>query len=602
MAQIHNYHIPVMGLGFTIDTPINVAHFGIDSVVSIGDDILIEKIRKYHCDRENISYTEISEKEEDYRARRITSYLNLLNTIVEKNFKELKSAENLEDDNLMKLIELLPTKSKIRLGFIELQKQKEAGDLNNEKASIKELLKELKPGSIDVNIMAKADKPTYKDGVQLPLEFNNAHTSLRGFAMSDLSSSMVFSAGMNPRLYTYLESFKDFYPDEKGFLKKKIVIKVSDFRSAVIQGKILAKKGLWVSEFRIESGLNCGGHAFATEGLLMGPILDKFKNQKSLLEEELSELYITSLKEKNISTQNFIPQIKYSAQGGVGTSAEHQFLLEEYDLNSIGWGSPFLLVPEVCRIDEDTMKKLIDAEEKDLYLSNISPFGVPFNNIRGNTKDLEKQRNAEKGRPGSACPKDYLSFDTEFDEKGLCTASRKYQHLKIKQLDEDENISEKVYQYELKKIQEKACLCVGLGTSPLLRYGIDHKTEGEAVSVCPGPNIAYFNKELSLVEMSQHIYGRLRVLAKKKRPHMFIKELQMYLDFLDNKMEDYSIKQEQKDKKYIIKFQKNMKEGISYYMSLFKEKANAFLSVDDLINSLKDARVKVETINLETDS
>ena len=55
------------------------------------------------------------------------------------------------------------------------------------------------------------------------------------------------------------------------------MLKVSDFHSAVVQGKFLAKRGLWVSEYRIESGLNCGGHAFATKGLLLGPILDEFQ-------------------------------------------------------------------------------------------------------------------------------------------------------------------------------------------------------------------------------------------------------------------------------------------------------------------------------------
>ena len=67
-----------------------------------------------------------------------------------------------------------------------------------------------------------------------------------------------------------------------GYLKK-IVLKVSDFRSSVIQGKFLAKKGLWVSEYRIESGLNCGGHAFATDGFLLGPILEEFKLKKESL-------------------------------------------------------------------------------------------------------------------------------------------------------------------------------------------------------------------------------------------------------------------------------------------------------------------------------
>lgn len=54
---------------------------------------------------------------------------------------------------------------------------------------------------------------------------------------------------MNPRLYSYCDAFKDFGIDEKGNFKKQIILKVSDYRSALIQGKFLAKKGLWVSEF-----------------------------------------------------------------------------------------------------------------------------------------------------------------------------------------------------------------------------------------------------------------------------------------------------------------------------------------------------------------
>src|SRR5205085_7828241 len=110
---------------------------------------------------------------------------------------------------------------------------------------------------------------------------------LRGFANSTVSAAVVFSAGMNMKLYGYLDQFADFLPDEKGEFKKQVIIKVSDYRSALVQGKLLAKKGLWVSEFRIESGLNCGGHAFPTEGILMGPILEEFKNNRQSLAEEL---------------------------------------------------------------------------------------------------------------------------------------------------------------------------------------------------------------------------------------------------------------------------------------------------------------------------
>ena len=136
------------------------------------------------------------------------------------------------------------------------------------------------PGSIDVNIMTKLDKENYRKTEKLPVEFNDAHAALRGFAQSKLKSSLVLSAGMNPRLYSYIEQFDDFYPDKNGNLKKKVIFKVSDYRSALIQGKFLAKKGIWVSEYRIESGLNCGGHAFASDGSLMGPIFEEFKNNR----------------------------------------------------------------------------------------------------------------------------------------------------------------------------------------------------------------------------------------------------------------------------------------------------------------------------------
>ena len=38
----HKFHIPVMGLAYTIDTPIKVARFGISSVISIVEDRLVE--------------------------------------------------------------------------------------------------------------------------------------------------------------------------------------------------------------------------------------------------------------------------------------------------------------------------------------------------------------------------------------------------------------------------------------------------------------------------------------------------------------------------------------------------------------------------------
>jgi hypothetical protein len=42
-TPIHSFHIPVIGLAFTIDSPIKIVKYRISSVVSIVDDILLKK-------------------------------------------------------------------------------------------------------------------------------------------------------------------------------------------------------------------------------------------------------------------------------------------------------------------------------------------------------------------------------------------------------------------------------------------------------------------------------------------------------------------------------------------------------------------------------
>jgi len=86
MKNEHTFHVPVMGLGFTIDTPVRVAKYGISSVISIIDDILIEKMRGFYCEKLNIPYEPITEKTEDFRAKRITAYLNLIDDIGNEKF------------------------------------------------------------------------------------------------------------------------------------------------------------------------------------------------------------------------------------------------------------------------------------------------------------------------------------------------------------------------------------------------------------------------------------------------------------------------------------------------------------------------------------
>lgn len=583
-----------MGIGFTADTPLKVAQYGMDSVISLVDDILLEKLRKMYCELYEIPYKEITDKIEDFRAKRITSYLNLINSLAERKFEELKDTTINKGNELKEYISMLPDGNSIKKEFKNLSDKymnlNEAGNWIKDQLSL---------GSIDVNIMTKVDKVNYSKGKKLPSEYNDAHAALRGFAQSDLKSSVILSAGMNPRLYGYMEQFEDFYPDGNGDLKKKIVLKVSDFRSASIQGKYLAKKGLWVSEYRVESGLNCGGHAFASDGYLLGPVLEEFKEKREELITSTYEILVQSLEVKNRPIPKTVLPLRITAQGGVGTAEEHQFLIDTYELDSVGWGTPFLLVPEATTVDNPTLEKLMGATEKDLYLSNISPLGVPFNSLKGNTKDEEKNAWIAQGRPGSPCPRKFVSLNNEFTEKDICVASRQYQHLKLKQLD-SLGLPEKQHQAQYSKIVDKSCICVGLGTSVLLANNLDTRVEGTGVSICPGPNMAYFSKLMSLKEITDHIYGRGNVISRVDRPNMFVKELMLYIDYLENKIEELKDTFNKKQESYLTTFANNLNQGIAYYESLFNSSKEAFRETKDLIMSeLEVNKKKIQLLHLE---
>jgi hypothetical protein len=588
----HTFHIPVMGIGYTIDTPAKVAHYGISSVISLVDDILAEKMREFHCRKRNKPFESISDKIEDFRAKRFTAYLNLMDEIVTEKFEDLKQSIHDRGTELEKFFQMLPDQAELKQKFQDITEEYDA------KKAWEWVKDHISPGKIDVNIMTKLDKENYKNKEQLPIHFSDAHAALRGFANSDLNSSVVLSAGMNPRLYSYMAELPDFFPDESEVLKKRITLKVSDYRSAMIQGKFLAKKGLWVSEYRIESGLNCGGHAFATDGYLMGPILQEFKDKRQKLQQANHAIYTKALAKGGYPVPEEPYEMKITAQGGVGTAEEHAFLSDQYGCDSVGWGTPFLLVPEAVNVDENTLQMLREAVEEDLYLSGISPLGVPFNSLRANTKDIEKQQNIEKGRPGSPCPKKYVSVDKEFTDHSICRASRQYQYLKLQQL-EEKDLDPVQRQKEYEEIVDKSCICVGLGTAALLVNDLDTRVEGEGVSVCPGPNMAYFSEISTLQTMTDHIYGRDNVISRDDRPHMFIKELSLYVDYLRESFEETPDQPDEKQLAYLESFRQNLYEGIEYYKTLFSGLEDTFLSVkEESLEALDAYRTELENMFL----
>ena len=519
-AHVHTFHIPVMGTGFTLDTPLKVARYGISSVISLVDDKLIAQMSKRLGRELGEEREPVAEHDEDSRARRITDYLDLLDEGVRRQMERLRTSVFEAGSEITRYYEMLPT-SPLRALYERMLATEDA----DEKTGLQdELRRRAVPGSIDVNIMTKLDRERFRDGLKLPPQFSDAMSALRGYARSKLRSSLVLSAGLNRRLYAYLGEFPDFFPDEMGEIRKKIVLKVSDFRSALVQGKLLARQGIWVSEFRVESGLNCGGHAFGGRGQLLGPILEEFRDRRDEMVVQLHETCRTALEKLGRPAPAEPLPVRVTAQGGIGTAEEDAMLRERYRLDGTGWGSPFLFCPEAVSIDPPHLDRLCEAHEDDVYLSDSSPLGVPFWSLRTSDSEVERRRRIAEGCPGSECPKGYLVSNTEFTHKPICTASRVYQRLKLKALTalgrgED----------ELAQVTAKACICHDLAGGAVRVCGLG---EDARTAVCCGPNGVYFSRVAQLREIVDHIYGRACLPLDGSRPHMFIKELSLHVDRL----------------------------------------------------------------------
>ena len=592
-SALHTFHIPVMGIAFTIDSPIKVAQYGINSVVSIIEDNLIEIMRKHYYKEINEVYIPITTKEDNYRARRVCDYLNLVNRIVNEKFAKLKNSAFETSSDLVKYFEMLPDGNSLK------EKYKQLFQLQDplEKQGLQEeLRKEMRPGEIEVNIMTKVDKVNLKkDGTPIE-DGSDALTALKGYAESDLDdSSIIFSAGMNPRLFNYMEKFDAFDATAWGKFRKKVVIKVSDYRSALIQGKYLAKKGIWVSEFRIESGLNCGGHAFATQGILLGPILEEFRENREELAESLFQLYAPAVKKKGLEFEKPHP-IKITVQGGIGTAAEDEFLRKHYDIDGTGWGTPFLLCPEATTVDDNTLSLLSKAKEEDVVLSKSSPLGVRFNYLKGNSAELERKERIAKGSPGSPCTEKFLVSNTEFTKEPICTASKKYQKLKLAQL-RAADLDPEELKIQEEEVLSKECLCIGLSNAASKVYEVPFVKKQEAVTICPGPNIVNFSKVASLKDMTDHIYGRVDLINNQNRPHMFVRELQLYVDYLKEQLTT-ARNLEGRALNGIRDFASNLSRGIGYYRDLldkFQEDMAARIE-DGLEEAEKEINLSLEKI------
>jgi hypothetical protein len=141
-----------------------------------------------------------------------------------------------------------------------------------------------------------------------------------------------------------------------------------------------------------------------------------------------------------------------------------------------------------------------------------------------------------------------------------------------------------------------------LANASYLENDIKIKGQAQGVIICPGPNMAYFDQEVSLSKMVRHIYGNENVLQNTHRPNMFIKELIMYVDYLKNEILDISNEITAAQIKKLNAFKSNLLDGICYYEELFLN-ANYFekskITIQNMLHFYKTEIIAIKIPVLE---
>ena len=604
--MVHKIHIPVMGICYTADTPIRVAHLGITSVISLVDDGLLEEYRMAYAERLGLDLG----SPQTTRIGRIRSYLDFVADEVDRKFTRL-CAERFDggsDKDLYFL--MLPLDSRLRVEYDGIFAKTGLARIAAEAA----LTEKMEPGEIQANIMVSLNHD------------EAAFDAVRGFAASKVKGSLVLSAGVNLAVFEEIAKYKDFYRTRDKAPTKKIILKVSDYRSALVQGRYLAKKGLEVYEYRIESGMNCGGHAFFESKKLLLDVVREFVEKRKELFETTRAIIAKFAQSvdasanataapsavSNAPVQGIVPPTapaRITAQGGLCTSEDIEKIMS-LGIDGVGVGTPFLLVPQATSMDKATRRMLAAATPEDVYISHASPLGIPFVNLRTSTaaelcrKKVEEffaPENEKSGlpelKPGFPCRQHYLCQKISGFDHPVCRASREYVMQRLAEIDtleKDELLAachsgeaadldkryncchppkenpyssyctsitpvgnqmschsggsvatdgihtiHERYNALRRETLERECICRFLGNAgreeireknPSLHYqpecvavarGSEPARTREPVTICPNPDIGYFNREYTLFEMMRHLYGTGPSLTPKDKPSAF---------------------------------------------------------------------------------
>lgn len=556
--MVHKIHIPVMGICYTADTPVRVAHLGITSVISLVDDGLLEEYRMAYAERLGLDLG----SPQTARIGRIRSYLDFVADEVERKFNRLCAGrfDGGSDKDLYFL--MLPLDSPLRVEYDGVFAKTGLARLAAEAA----LTEKMEPGEIQANIMVGLNHE------------EAAFDAVRGFAASKVKGSLVLSAGVNLAVFEEIAKCKDFYRTATHAPTKKVILKVSDYRSALVQGRYLAKKGVEVYEYRIESGVNCGGHAFFESKKLLLDVVREFVEKREELFETTHAMiakFASSSAAVNAPVQMIVPPPKparITAQGGLCAPEDIEKVMA-FGIDGVGVGTPFLLVPQATSVDKETRRLLVAAKPEDVYISHASPLEIPFVNLRTSTaaelcQEKIREYFAPQGeksgapelKPGFPCRQHYLCRAVPGFEHPVCMASREYMVHRLAEIDRLEKeeldclsggseatdrIQETVAAIhekynELRRMTlSRECICRFLGNAgreeireknPSLHYqpecvavarGSQPARVREPVTICPNPDIGYFDREYTLLEMMRHLYGTGPRLTPKDKPSAF---------------------------------------------------------------------------------
>ena len=334
----HTFHIPVMGTGYTIDTPLRVAKYGISSVISLVDDVLIEQMRKLHCRRAGEPFEPIEKGEDDVRARRITAWLNFIDRQVQKQVEELRQAPFEPGSEITRYFELLPD-GKFRQAYEEMLSAAPGQERDWMQAQLR---KAVTAGSVDANIMSKSDWNTSGIGGYEDPTVTDAAQALRGFAKSTLNSSMVFSAGMNPRSLRLCGLVRRFLSRRPGTAAEDDHPQGERLPLGRYPGQVPGQArpvGVGVSH---RVGFELRRPRLCYQGAAAGPDSGRVQKVAYKSAETASRIAQKGLRAvgKN-APWKIRPKCELPCRGGIGTAAEDQFLMERYGVDGTGWATPF---------------------------------------------------------------------------------------------------------------------------------------------------------------------------------------------------------------------------------------------------------------------